>query len=163
MIVANPRCRPSSSISMISLVLPLVDRATMQSPGPISPRSPWAASPGWTNAAGVPVEHSVAANFRATCPALPIPVVSTLPRQSRMATTALSYAESTRTARMASASASMTALMRAEMRCGGWLESMIWLVLYLPAGEARRAAAIRFTAGSRATLPARGLRAAAHR
>ena len=45
----------------------------------IMPRSPWLASAGWTNSAGVPVEASVAAILRATWPLLPMPVTTTRP------------------------------------------------------------------------------------
>ena len=38
------------------------------------PRSPWLASAGWTNCAGVPVEAKVAAILRAIWPLLPMPV-----------------------------------------------------------------------------------------
>ena len=46
----------------------------------IIPRSPWLASAGCTNSAGVPVEASVAAILRATCPDLPMPETITRPR-----------------------------------------------------------------------------------
>ena len=43
------------------------------------PRSPWLASAGWTNCAGVPVEDKVAAILLAIWPLFPIPVTITLP------------------------------------------------------------------------------------
>ena len=45
------------------------------------PRSPCAASPGWTNMAGVPVEDKVAAIFLAMWPDFPIPETTTRPLQ----------------------------------------------------------------------------------
>src|SRR5258708_8142152 len=44
------------------------------------PRSPWLASAGWTNCAGVPVEEKVEAILRAIWPLLPMPVTATRPR-----------------------------------------------------------------------------------
>ena len=43
------------------------------------PRSPWLASAGCTNSAGVPVEASVAAILRPTWPLLPMPITTTRP------------------------------------------------------------------------------------
>ena len=53
----------------------------------IMPRSPWLASLGCTNEAGVPVEDSVPATFMPIWPLLPMPYVSG-PRQPRMMATA---------------------------------------------------------------------------
>ena len=77
----------------------------MQSPSAIRPRSPCAASPGCTKTAGVPVEHMVVANLRATSPAFPIPVATTFPVQSHKASIARSKDSSTVIDEMASASA----------------------------------------------------------
>ena len=52
------------------------------------PRSPWLASAGCTNIAGVPVEASVAAILRPTWPLLPMPITTTRPRTSRILRTA---------------------------------------------------------------------------
>ena len=52
------------------------------------PRSPWLASAGWTNCAGVPVEASVAAILRPTWPDLPMPETITRPRTSSIIATA---------------------------------------------------------------------------
>ena len=62
--------------------------------------------------AGVAVEQRVAANLRAIWPALPIPVVNTLPEQAANVSTAATKSFVTSTARMASASALSTARMR---------------------------------------------------
>ena len=64
------------------------DAARTTSPGTIMPRSPWIASAGWMNRAGVPVEDRVAATFFITWPLLPMPVQTTRPRQSRIRRTA---------------------------------------------------------------------------
>ena len=42
-------------------ITPLLEMAKTTSIALIMPRSPWLASPGWTNMAGVPVEANVAA------------------------------------------------------------------------------------------------------
>ena len=66
----------------ISSLSPLDENITTTSPWRIDPRSPWTASAGERKWLGVPVLANVAEIFRATCPALPIPLVSTLARQS---------------------------------------------------------------------------------
>ena len=58
---------------------PELENTSMQSFLVILPRSPWLASAGWTNCAGVPVEDNVAAILLAICPLLPIPATITLP------------------------------------------------------------------------------------
>ena len=82
----------------------------MTSPLRTAPRSPWTASVGLRKWLGVPVEASVAEIFRATCPALPMPQVSTAAGQSRMSRTAFSKSPSSAPiiARTAAASVSMT-------------------------------------------------------
>src|SRR5258707_2934253 len=67
-------------MSVSSSLSPEFDRARIASSPPIMPRSPWLASAGWTNCAGVPVEASVAAILRATWPLLPMPVTISRPR-----------------------------------------------------------------------------------
>src|SRR3974390_2176247 len=52
------------------------------------PRSPWLASAGWTNRAGVPVDASVEAIFAPTWPDLPMPVTITRPSTFRISLTA---------------------------------------------------------------------------
>ena len=61
------------------MVSPEFDKARIASLDPIMPRSPWLASTGCTNCAGVPVEARVAAILRAICPLLPSPVTMILP------------------------------------------------------------------------------------
>ncbi len=68
-----------ASMSASSDVSPELDSASTASPSAIMPRSPWLASAGWTNCAGVPVEASVDAILRATWPLLPMPVTVTRP------------------------------------------------------------------------------------
>ena len=66
-------------ISFNSCDWPELEKASIQSFLAILPRSPWLASAGWTNCAGVPVEENVAAILFAICPLLPIPVTTILP------------------------------------------------------------------------------------
>ena len=70
------------------------------------PRSPWLASPGWTHRAGVPVEASVAAIFRAIWPLLPMPVTTTRPVMPASTSTERAKLSSRPAARSISASAS---------------------------------------------------------
>ena len=67
-------------MSVSSALSPEFDKARIASLKLIMPRSPWLASAGWTKRAGVPVEASVAAIFRAIWPLLPIPVTISRPR-----------------------------------------------------------------------------------
>src|ERR1700730_16312421 len=60
----------------------------MTSSAVIMPRSPWLASAGCTNSAGVPVEDNVAAILWPTCPDLPMPETTTRPRATRIMSTA---------------------------------------------------------------------------
>ena len=74
--------------SASSAVSPELDSASTASPGTIMPRSPWLASAGCTNSAGVPVEANVAAILRAIWPDLPMPVTTTRPRTAASRATA---------------------------------------------------------------------------
>ncbi len=78
-----PNRRLWATRSASSGVSPELDTTSMASPGTIMPRSPWEASAGWTNRAGVPVEARVAAILRATWPDLPMPETTMRPRQRR--------------------------------------------------------------------------------
>ena len=75
-----------------SLDSPLHDMANTMSSVVTMPRSPWLASLGCTNIAGVPVEASVDASLRPMWPLLPIPVMITRPRIARITPTALTKA-----------------------------------------------------------------------
>ncbi len=77
-----------ATMSASSRVSPEFDMTSATSCSVIMPRSPWLASPGWTNCAGVPVEASVEAIFRATWPDLPMPEQITRPSAPRIASTA---------------------------------------------------------------------------
>ncbi len=77
-----------ATISAISGVSPLLDRTSATSPFVTMPRSPWLASAGCTNCAGVPVEASVAAILRPTWPDLPMPDTTTRPVACRISRTA---------------------------------------------------------------------------
>ena len=72
----------SSSLS------PELEIASTTSPGWTMPRSPWWASAGCTNIAGVPVEASVAVILRPTWPLLPMPITTRRPWQLSTARTA---------------------------------------------------------------------------
>ena len=89
--------------------------------GVIMPRSPWAASAGWTNMAGVPVEARVAAILRAMWPDLPMPETTTRPVQASTSSTARpmlsSVASRSWTARMASASMARVSRASCMDRC----------------------------------------------
>ena len=80
------------------------------------PRSPWAASPGCTNMAGVPVEARVAAILRAMWPDLPMPDTTTRPVQAYSTATARTRESSAsrRSCRALTASASMARVSRAR-------------------------------------------------
>src|SRR5579883_2877208 len=95
------------------------------SPAAIMPRSPWLASPGWTNCAGVPVEARVAAILRATWPLFPMPVTMTRPRMPAISATAASKRSSRPSSKARSPSISMrrtrrAARMPALSRFLGW-------------------------------------------
>src|SRR5947208_3207978 len=87
---------------------------TTTSSGVIIPRSPCPASAECTKNAGVPVEASVAASLRATCPDFPMPDTTTRPRQSRISCTALTNGSASRFASMVIARASVSSTSRAS-------------------------------------------------
>ena len=58
---------------------PELEKTKIQSFLVMLPRSPWLASAGCTNCAGVPVEDNVAAILFAICPLFPMPTTMTLP------------------------------------------------------------------------------------
>ncbi|STW04335.1 Uncharacterised protein [Klebsiella grimontii] len=68
----------------ISFDSPELDSAITTSQGVTMPKSPCAASPGWTKNDDVPVLANVAAIFRPIWPDLPIPITTTLPVQRKM-------------------------------------------------------------------------------
>ena len=72
----------------ISSLSPELEMASTTSPSTIMPKSPWAASAGWTKNAGVPVEASVAAILWPTWPDFPIPMTTSRPVQERMVSAA---------------------------------------------------------------------------
>ena len=78
--VAPSRFRCGVSVTSSS-VSPEFDSMITTSSGVIMPRSPCDASVGCTKNAGVPVDASVAASLRPTCPDLPMPHTTTRPRQ----------------------------------------------------------------------------------
>ena len=98
-----------------SLLSPLLEIAITRSTAWIMPRSPWLASAGWTNIAGVPVEASVAAILRPTWPLLPMPMTTTRPRTSRIRRTASTKPAPMRDFRPRTASASMSKVARARL------------------------------------------------
>ncbi len=95
--------------------------ASTTSPAMTMPRSPWLASAGCTNNAGVPVDASVAAILRPTWPLLPMPITTTRPRHSSIACTALREAVAlARRQRLQRARLDLEGLARpaASARCG---------------------------------------------
>ncbi len=97
------------------------------------PRSPWAASPGCTNMAGVPVEASVAAILRAMWPDLPMPETTTRPVQAYISATArATLSSSPRRACMAwIASASIVRVSRASSRTRrDWVSSKLFSIVF---------------------------------
>ena len=75
----TPRRLNSGTMAISSSLSPLLEIASTTSAALIMPRSPWLASAGCTNMAGVPVEASVAAILRPTWPLLPMPMTTTRP------------------------------------------------------------------------------------
>ena len=82
----------------------------------IMPRSPWLASPGWTNWAGVPVEAKVEAILRPTWPDLPMPVTMTRPFAAMIRSAARVKVSSRLVARRVRAAASVVITRRAVVR-----------------------------------------------
>ena len=115
------RIAASSSLS------PLLEMASTRSPGVTMPRSPWLASAGCTNIAGVPVEASVAAILRPTWPLLPMPITTTRPRHfedraHRLARSSRPVAPSARAARRPRCRrSSRRAAARVRRRRAAWL------------------------------------------
>ena len=111
---------------VISSVSPDCESASTTSSLRIAPRSPCMASAGCRKWLGVPVEASVAEIFRATSPALPIPVTTTLPVHSRIIRTPRQKSASSVSAARSTASPSarrirrpcarMSSLLRSSMR-----------------------------------------------
>ncbi|MNT11925.1 hypothetical protein D3C72_1468320 [compost metagenome] len=78
--ISTPPMRLTTGMMAISSDdSPEYDMAIKASSEVTMPRSPWAASAGCTNRAGVPVEARVAAILRAIWPDLPMPETTTLP------------------------------------------------------------------------------------
>src|SRR2546428_12238115 len=98
------------SMRRISSLSPLYDRINTTSPRRTDPASPCRAWAGLRKWLGVPVLENEAESFRATWPALPMPLTRTAPGQSRMRRTARSNDSSidAASARTADASASST-------------------------------------------------------
>ena len=95
-------------IAANSSLSPLLEMANTTSISRTMPKSPWLASPGWTNIAGVPVEASVAAILRPMCPLLPMPITTTWPVVLSSIWTALTKVGLSRCLICKSASASMS-------------------------------------------------------
>ena len=113
----RPKRRACATRSASSGVSPELERASTASPETTMPRSPWLASAGWTNRAGVPVEAKVAAILRATWPDLPIPVTITRPSaQASSSTARLKPSASRARPSMTSPDASWSSTRRATAR-----------------------------------------------
>ena len=110
-------CRRVCTImSASSRVSPELESISTASAAPIMPRSPWLASAGWTNWAGVPVEAKVAAILVAMWPLLPMPLTITRPLTPSSVSTAAAKAPSSAAPSAPSAAASMARTRRATAR-----------------------------------------------
>ena len=103
-------------MAVISSLSPELEIATTTSLSTIMPKSPCAASAGWTKNAGVPVDAIVAAIFRPTCPDLPMPVMTTRPLQCNRASAARTKPPSSASAISFRPSASVRNTRRAQSR-----------------------------------------------
>ena len=108
------RRRSTGTRTFSSSLSPELEIAMTMSPAVTMPRSPWLASAGCTNIAGVPVEASVAAILRPTCPLLPMPITTTRPRQASIASTARTKPGPSRCLAPSSAAASMSSVRAAS-------------------------------------------------
>ncbi len=104
------------SSTVISLLSPLLDRASSRSPRVTMPRSPWLASAGCTKNAGVPVDASVAAILRPTWPLLPMPMTTTRPGVASSSCTACTNTWPRRAPRLCNAWASISKVSRPRRR-----------------------------------------------
>src|SRR3990167_2135960 len=111
-----PRRFRTGRIAAISKDSPLLEMASTRSAAVIMPRSPWLASPGCTNMAGVPVDARVAAILRPTWPLLPMPMTTTRPLLPSTRATAREKQSSMRSAMALTAVASMRRVSRARAR-----------------------------------------------
>ena len=103
-------------MAAISSLSPELEIATTTSLSTIMPKSPCAASAGWTKNAGVPVEAMVAAILRPICPDLPMPVITTLPLQCNNASAPRTKFSSNSAAISRKPSASVCNTSRAQSR-----------------------------------------------
>ena len=108
--------RRAGSKPVSSSLCPLLEMASNTSWSVIMPKSPWLASAGCTNIAGVPVEASVAAILRPIWPLLPMPITTTRPRQASKRSIARTKEGPTRCPRACTAAASMAKVCRAKAR-----------------------------------------------
>ena len=103
-----PRRLSTGTMALISSDSPLLEIISTKSCGVTMPRSPWLASAGWTNSAGVPVEDKVAAILRPIWPLLPIPITTTRPGIDSASATACAKLSPTCALRPRMAAASMS-------------------------------------------------------
>ena len=130
----------SGRMALSSSLSPLLLMPSTTSAAVIMPRSPWLASAGCTNMAGVPVEASVAAILRPMWPLLPMPMTTTRPRQANMAATAVAKVSFTRKAMAVTACASMLSVSwaiaraRAASKVAGRVMAGLspWVLLAVP-------------------------------
>ena len=112
--------RRVGKIALSSALSPLLEIASTTSADVIMPRSPWLASPGCTNMAGVPVDARVAAILRPMWPLLPMPITTTRPLQRKMACTASVNSGPMRSPIPNTAAASISKVLRARATaCAG--------------------------------------------
>ena len=105
-----PRRFTSGTMAASSSLSPRLEMASTTSTALIMPRSPWLASAGCTNIAGVPVDASVAAILRPTWPLLPMPITTTRPATSSISATARAKSSPSRRLRPSTAAASMSSV-----------------------------------------------------
>jgi len=110
----TPRRRSAGMMALSSLDSPEFEISRQTSPEVTMPRSPCAASAGCTKNDGVPVEASVAAILRPTCPLLPMPMTTTRCSQRRMVSTARANSAVRRRCMPSSAAASISKVSRAR-------------------------------------------------
>ena len=106
----------SGSNTVSSSLSPLLLMPSTTSAAVIMPRSPWLASAGCTNMAGVPVDASVAAILRPMWPLLPMPITTTRPWLFSTSWVAWANASPSRSAMAVTARASMVRVSMASAR-----------------------------------------------
>ena len=143
-----PKRLSTGMMALISCDSPLFDITSTRSCAVTMPRSPWLASAGCTNMAGVPVEARVAAILRPTWPLLPMPITTTRPGMASASATAWANESPKRALSPSTAAASMSkvACARASARAAAWGDKAglgaVIAAFYRPPARARPAVTI---------------------